>query len=184
MHFYKELIDEVRLQEGRVRAYVPHTAGSAAAFLLPLVDEINLVERTEVVLHRQATITHVPFKEVLLLTTDGALMPAQLCTREYVPVEEECENDRNVMRDFLLTGLAEGLRAQVHAALQGVFDDPSNKRDEIRMTGKELAGLGRVKAFVKSKDLRAQFFRDTGVHVPSNPDVRRVWAEAEDPSYL
>lgn len=184
MKYYQYLIDTVKAHSGVVRAYVPVYAGSAAAVLYSMADEHNLADTATVMFHGQATPQITALRDVSLLMRDGTLLPAQICKRTDVPFEEERENDRNRVRDFLLKDLRRDLHDQVQAALQRAFDDPKNIRDEITLKAGELAALGKARTFRKQRDLRIQFVQDTSIHIPTNPELRAVWAQAEDPSYL
>lgn len=177
---YREVVAAIKSLGGTVRAYVPSSAGSAAAFLLTLADKRYVTPGTRVLFHIQAVRKTVPISRAVLLTEDGEILPVDLCVQRHEPLEETREADRSVVRSFLLDGVREDFRGHVQSALQDVFEDPTNPRDEIVLHGNELGLLGKATVLPRQRDLRIQFMNDTGIHLPGQPGLREIWRDCEN----
>lgn len=181
-NMYRSVVTVAKNRGGVVRAYAPTMAGSAAAFLMTLADERLVQASTRVMFHIRAQ-QEVTRQESELVTPFGVL-PILLESVRHVPLESFRAEDRETMRAFLIDGVREEVREKAKSALDKIFEDPNNARDEVTLTGAELAVLGKAEALPRIRDLRMRFISDTGINLHADPGLRKTWDQLGNPSFL
>lgn len=179
---YRSVVGIAKSRGGVVRTYAPHMAGSAAAFLMTLADQRLVQNSTRVVFHIRAE-QHTSIEQARLLTPFGVL-PVLLESVRHVPLESCRAEDRETMRAFLIDGVRGEVRKHAEAALNRIFADPKNARDEVTLTGLELALLGKAEAVPRFRDLKLRFMLDTGINLHADPSLRRAWDQLLNPAFL
>lgn len=179
---YKSVVDITKDRGGLVRAYVPNTAGSAAAFLMTLADQRLVHRAARIVFHIRAEV-RTTYKDIHIVTPFGHL-PVTLETTDYIPVESFRAVDRGLMRRFLIDGVREEIRRYAEEALNRVFSDPNNPRDELTLTGSELGTLGKAEVFAKERDLKIRFMNDTGIKIHSDRGLCKTWQALTSARFL